>query len=77
MEGMYIVLEGKGKEMMKPGKYNLKRYKNKDLFIFERVKGAIIEQCCFITCPKLQLFMIQDDQNEYYNFCSRITSLLI
>ena len=74
---MYILLEGKGREMMKPGKYQLKRHKNEGLFIFERVKGAIIEQCCFITCPKLQLFMIQDDQNEYYNFCSRITSLLI
>ena len=77
MEGMYIVFEGKGREMMKPGKYNLKRHKNKDLFMFERVKGAIIEQCCIITCPKLQLFMIQDDQNEYYNFASWITSLLI
>ena len=63
--------------MMKPGKYHPKRYKNKDIFIFERVKGAIIEHCCFLTCPKLQLFMVQDDQNEYYNFCSRKTSLLI
>ena len=56
MEGMYIALEGKGKEMMKPGKYNLKRYKNKDLFIFERVKSAIIEQCCFITCHEVTTF---------------------
>ena len=68
MEGMYIVLEGKGREMMKPGKYHLKRYKNKDLFIFERVKGAIIEQCCFITCPKLQVFMIQDDKTNIIIF---------
>ena len=56
MEGMYIVFKGKGREMMKPEKYELKRHKNEGLFIFQRVKGAVIEQCFFITFPEVTTF---------------------